>query len=91
MSISYKSEARVFQRLIYFKYYIVLKGIVDSLHGLNLPKLPIIAENASNKLLSIKFLTKKSVDAHVYLPQEWSQEAPKIDTFQTLYCTEMGN
>ncbi len=26
----------------------------------------------------MKFLTKKSVDAHVYLPQEWSYGARKI-------------
>ncbi len=33
-----------------------------------LPKLPIITKNASNMLFGIKFPTKRSVGAYVYLP-----------------------
>ncbi len=36
-------------------------------------------------LLRIKFRIKKSVNAHVYHPQEWSYRAQKIDKFQVLY------
>ncbi len=36
------------------------------------------------KLFEIKFPTKNSVDAYLYLGQEWSQEAPKIAIFEIL-------
>ncbi len=53
-----------------------------------LPKISIIKKYFKLKLLVIKFLTQKSVGAHVYLPQEWSYATRKIDTFQ-IYCTEV--
>ncbi len=44
-------------------------GKVDSFLGRRPEKLPIISNNCSNKsCLRIKFRTKKSVDAHVFLP-----------------------
>ncbi len=33
-------------------------------------------------MLRMKFSTKKSVGAYVYLPQEWNQGAAKIDMFE---------
>ncbi len=39
------------------------------------------------KLLSIKFLTKKSVGAYVYLRQEWNCGAPKVAFLK--YCNAL--
>ncbi len=41
------------------------------------------------KLQRIKFPTKNSVDACLYLPLKWSYGAPKIGVFEILYYTEM--
>ncbi len=51
--------------------------------------------NYIKKMLQIKVVQHyisyiKSMGAHVYRLQEWGYEAPKIDTFQILYCTDMG-
>ncbi len=35
-----------------------------------------------HKLFRIKFPTKKSMEAYLYLFQEWSQEIPKIVIFE---------
>ncbi len=83
MSVSLRSGARKLQRLPPLKYNL-LKW--ESRFNLEL--------NAAQKcfkykLLSIKFLTKKS-DFLQYFPQEWSYGTRKIDMSQILYCAEMG-
>ncbi len=40
------------------------------------------------KLRIIKFLTKNSVDAYLYLSQDWSK-APQKFVFEVLKCTEV--
>ncbi len=61
------------QRLPYLKYYNVLKWESKFTFGLNTAKnTHYIKKSFKLKLLNIKFCTKKSVSAHVYLLQEWS-------------------
>ncbi len=73
MPISPGSGASGLQRFICYKYYIAVKQ--ESRFTLELKTVEItdyIRKCFKLKLLSIKILTKKSVDAHVHLPQEWS-------------------
>ncbi len=58
--------------------------------GLNTAKFTDYIKKLFKEKLRIKFCTKKSGGVHVYLPQEWSQGARKIDMYQIIYCTEMG-
>ncbi len=68
VSISSRNRARRLQRLIYFKYYNILKQKIDSVSGLELQKIPITAKNASKKNCSeLNFLQKNSMGTHVHL------------------------
>ncbi len=71
MPINHRSGARSLQRLICFKYYIVLKWESRFILGLN------AAENTDDikklfkeKLFWIKFVTKNPVGAYVYFSPE---------------------
>ncbi len=57
---------------------------VHSLKVSTLPKLPIKSKKASNKLSIIQFPTKnwKTLDARVYLLQEWSQRFQRLPSLK---------
>ncbi len=68
MPISPRSEAKGLQRLPSLKYYIVLKQESIFTIGLDASKITdYIKKSFKWKLLSFKFLTKKSVGAYAYL------------------------
>ncbi len=91
MSISPRSGAWRLQRLICLKYYNVLKKESKFTLRLNAAEsTDYIKKFLKQNFLSIKFFTKKSVGAYVYLGQEWSSGASKIDMFEILWCTETG-
>ncbi len=53
--------------------------------GLNAPKTAnYIEKYFKKKLFRIKFPTKNSVDAHLYLPQELNKKVPKVGHFSNL-------
>ncbi len=62
-----------------------------SLWDWTLQKLSILSENCSNKSYwELKFRTKKSMGTPIYLAQEWSWKARKIDLFQILLLYRYG-
>ncbi len=85
MSIFPRSGARVLKGLKWLKYYNLQKRQITFTLGLNAAKNTDYMEKRFKlKLFRIKFSTKKSVGAYVYLPPEWSYGAPKTDVFEIL-------
>ncbi len=75
MSTSPQSGVREFERLTWLKYYFVLKGQNTFNLGFNTAKVHI--KSKKYKLFRMKFHTRKSMGAHVYHLQEWSQGPPR--------------
>ncbi len=90
MPISPRRGAAGPERLSFLKYYNVLKWESGLTWGLNAAKITDYIKNCSNKSCSELNFVPKSVGTHVYLPQERSYRAPKIDMFQILYILLKG-
>ncbi len=74
MPIFHRSGAKGLQRLICFKYFIVLKWESRCTLGVDAAEIT----DYIKKLLRTKFYTKKLADADIYLLQDWSWRPPKI-------------
>ncbi len=71
----YQNFDKLQQKLSFMRHlkYNVPKQESGFALGLDAAKITnYIKKRFNQKLVNIKFFTKKSVDAHVYLPQEWS-------------------
>ncbi len=77
ISISPGSGAWDLQRLPFLKYYNVLEWESRFTFGLNAAKnTDYIKISFKQKVFRIKFPTKISVDAYLYLPQEGARDNP---------------
>ncbi len=82
------SEAAGLKRLIWLKYYFVLKWKDTFNLGLNAAKnTHHIKKRFKQKLFGIEFRTKKSASVYVY-PLRVELVARKIDMVEILFCTE---
>ncbi len=70
ISISHRSGTRGLERLIWLKHDFVLRWQNTFNLGLNTTKIRI--KSKKYKLLRIKFHTRRSMSAHVYLLRKWS-------------------
>ncbi len=73
------------------KYYILLKLQITFILGLNAAKNTHPKKTFEWKLFGNEFRTKKSENAYLHLPPEWSQVTRKIDMVEILYCTKPAN
>ncbi len=73
MSISHRGVARGLERLIWLKYYVLLKRQITFNLGLNADKIPIIRENVQIKIVQNSISYKKLSGCIFIFPRSGSR------------------